>query len=168
VAGHGSATSQPDSDGPAITIELGWKDFITLVPVNASQNGEQVLLLAEVSWSLMVDGSDPEDSRADTFWRMGSNWTICDDCDDSIYEVDFREDGPATVTDTKVLGFIGRLGEWLDLESYMAINIGSNYDGSTSSAQASLQIDRLIEVVDLDTREPIAIREICTASGATY
>jgi hypothetical protein len=174
VAGHGSATSQPESEpegalSPVVTIELGWRDFIALMPVNASQEGQLVLLLAEVSSSLTVDGSNPEDSEADAHFNIGTHCVDdCDPYDGSHTEIRFRRDGPGTVTKTEVLGFVGRLGQWLEFESYLAINIGPNSDGSSSSASASLRIDRLVGVVDLDTRETVATREICTASGATY
>jgi hypothetical protein len=169
VAGRISTASTADALGPGVTTELGWYDRFALVPVDSSDTSRFALLRADVTGSITVFGSDPENSGVHTHFSTGYG---CPGCPISFSKVTderrLSEDGSGTFTTSAVAYFITRIGDWDKLEAYMAINVGPDFDGSMSSSEASLRIDRLIDVVDANTFQPIAVREICTASGHTY
>lgn len=170
LAGYVRTESEPNELGPGVTMELVWVDHLTPVPTEEDDLGRGVLIRAEVTGVISVDGSGPEDdSSVHTHFSTGDG---CPGCPIPYEEVEdsrrFSEDGPGTYTTNGVASYSGRLGDWIDMVGELYLNVGSDFDGSWSASEASLEIDRLLEVVDAVTGEPIEIEGICTASGHAY
>lgn len=167
VAGSASATGSADAGmrGTLVTMELGWNDYVAVVPVDSSAIGDFMVLKAIVSGSITLDGAGEEPAVLTHYWTginaAGVGYPRFQD--------DRRlPDDVGTFAQTDTAYFAGQVGDWIEFRAYMALNVGGGGQSSVSSSEASMQIDRLIGVYDQITGELIPVRQLCTASGATY
>lgn len=169
VAGRVRTVSEENVVGPGVTMGVGWVDYIAALPTDSSDLERPVVIRAEVSGMISVAGSDPENSSVHTHFSTGDG---CAGCPIPNGEVEdsrrFSQDGPGTFNTSGVALYRGRLGDWIRMEGLLYLNVGQDFGGSTSESEASLKIERLIDVVDAFTGDPVPTSEICTASGHRY
>ncbi|MGH7445549.1 MAG: hypothetical protein ACREKM_11755, partial [Longimicrobiales bacterium] len=167
VAGSASATGSAEEGmrGSLVTMELGWNDYIAVVPVDSSAIGDFMVLKAIVSGSITLNGSGEEPSVLTHYWAgidaPGAGYPGFQD-DRRLH------DDIGTFAQTDTAYFPGHVGDWIQFQAYMALNVGAGGQSSVSSSEANMQIDRLIGVYDQITGELIPVLRLCTASGATY
>lgn len=169
VAGRVRTESEENQLGPGVTMGIGWIDYIAAVPTDSTDLERPVVIRAEVSGTITVSGSDPENSSVHTHFSTGDGCPGCAIPDGEVEDSRrFSQDGPGTFNTSGVALYRGRLGDWIRMEALLYLNVGQDFDGSSSESEASLKIERMIDVVDLYTGDPVAISEICTASGHEY
>lgn len=170
AAGRVSTSSSSECCGPGVTMELGWSDYIQVVPIDPSQMGGWITILVEMSGSITIEGSAAQ-SRVHTYYETGdpSCLQVCDPpYDGMVDDRRYSEDGNGTFTRSQIVRFSGRFGEWIDFGAYLVVNTGADSESSTSVSEASLRVERIVGVVDSNSFQPLPVRELCTASGHSY
>ena len=148
--------------GPGVTVELGFFDELSFVPLDPERVGELAVLVLDVSGFIEVSGAgNAEDIDVHTFVRFYSGY---DDVDISHRA---SEDGLGMFPFSQQATLPVHLGQWANFDGYLVVNVGPGEDASTSTSSARLRIDRLVEVRDLQGNV-IPIAQVCTSSGHEY
>jgi hypothetical protein len=152
--------------GPGVTVSLGGKDFLQLIPVDPQRMDESVMLFVDVSGEIEVGGSGKNvevnsivrfDGAVNSLFMQARYYTHPDDPVGS----------PGTIRESAIVGIPLRLGQWAELVSAVHVNVGPGMDGSTSMSKAELRVNRLVEVRDGNNLN-VPIASVCAASGTVY
>lgn len=131
----------------------GFDDYLFLVPVDPARVGEPVTLRVHVTGHATTSGTIGGDNWSAQVSFNNWSWSSVpgDEATKTIDEV---------VDSGRLLGF------WMEFSGNVGTAVDA-HDGRSTSASASLKVERLIDVVDANGIT-VPISQICTASGTVY
>jgi hypothetical protein len=138
--------------GSALT-SAQFYDHLFLVPVDPARVGEAVTLRVHVSGDATTAGE-----------VGGDNWSA-----QAVFGGWSWQSAPwdaAAKTFDEVVDSPRLLGYWMEFDGQATTSVDA-HDGRSTSASASIKVERLVDVIDANGIT-VPIRQICTASGTVY
>ena len=154
---HVRATANDGTDfghSNLYVAEAGWTDALHVIPIDPARADERVHLRYRVSVSAEATG--PMDY---TKFLVSSNLG-------HVFSVNRFPDDPNPLHVDEVFSHGLYLGRWHGALRVHVLAAAQAFDGGTAAVEGRYKIE-FVDVVD-ENGQIVPIREICTASGATY